>query len=86
MNVIVLLGVGISLILTLPTIFIGRFIIGFTGGVFNMITSKSIYESLNEKLNGVFGCLTNCAICLGGIIVSALGLSLPIEPELQKDD
>lgn len=86
MNAVVLVGVGISLILTLPTILIGRFIIGFTGGVFNMITSKCVYECVNEKLNGMFGCLTNCAICFGGIIVGALGLALPMDAEDQKDD
>ena len=47
MDIVVLVGVGISLIFSLPTILLGRFIIGYTGGVFNMICSKSVLEVVN---------------------------------------
>lgn len=44
LGILVLIGSGVSLIKTIPTIFIGRFICGFTGGVYTMICSKAIFE------------------------------------------
>lgn len=83
---IVFIGSGLSLILTVPTLLIGRFVIGFTGGVFNLLASKCMYESVNEKLYRVFGCITNVAICLGGTICAALGLILPTDPHYYRED
>ena len=83
---IVFIGSGLSLILTVPTLLIGRFVIGFTGGVFNLLASKCMYESVNEKLYRVFGCITNVAICLGGTICAALGLILPTDPQYYRED
>jgi MFS family permease len=81
MSGLVFTGSGISLIKTIPTIIIGRFICGFTGGVFNMICSKSILESVNPKLNDILGTTTNLSICLSGIICALLGMSIPTDYE-----
>lgn len=82
----IFVGSGLSLIETIPTIIIGRIINGFSAGVFNMICSKSMFESVTPKLNDVFGCLTNLSYCAGGIICAAIGLSLESTQEGLKND
>jgi hypothetical protein len=45
-----------------------------------------MFESVSQKLNDVFGCLTNFAYCGGGIICSAIGLAIEnTEEGLQND-
>lgn len=39
-------GVTLTLILTFPTLVIGRFIVGFASGVLNMCHVKAVYESV----------------------------------------
>lgn len=46
MNAFIVIGAGISLILTVPTIVIGRFVCGVAAGVLNMVTMKSIFETV----------------------------------------
>ena len=48
MNIFIYIGASISLILTVPTICIGRFICGLAAAVFNMTLMKTIYETVPE--------------------------------------
>lgn len=84
-SVLIYIGAGITLILTVPTIIIGRFICGIAAGILTMCNAKSIVETVPVKYNGVFGALTNILICYGGLIALSLGLALPDE-EHYKDD
>jgi MFS family permease len=44
-QLVAIVGCGISLVRTLPTILIGRFLIGLCAGVMNVCTGKSIVET-----------------------------------------
>ena len=48
MNIFIYIGASISLILTVPTICIGRFICGLAAAVFSMTLMKTIYETVPE--------------------------------------
>lgn len=77
MNAIIFIGTGISLILTIPTLLIGRFLCGCAAGVFNICTSKSIYETSPQSLSSLFEPMTNISINFAGVIALLLGLALP---------
>ena len=77
MNVAIIIGTLITLILTIPTIMIGRFICGCAAGVFNICMSKSICESVPASRSSIFEPMTNISICVAGVICLFLGLALP---------
>lgn len=82
MNILILVGVAISLFQTIPTIFIGRFIQGCAAGVMQMCGIKSIFESVPGRLLGVYGSFTNIFLNSGGLICVILGaISLPANPD-----
>jgi len=45
-----------------------------------------MYETVPESLSGTFGTLTNLYACVGGMQCALLGMILPHEPSLYKDD
>ena len=77
MDVAIIVGTGLTLILTIPTLMVGRFICGCAAGVFNVVMGKSINESIPTSKLGLFEPILNVAICLGMLICLLLGLSLP---------
>jgi hypothetical protein len=79
MSVFIYVGVGLTLIRTIPTIMVGRGLCGFAAGVFNMINAKCIFESVPAKYAGIMGCSTNINMVLFGLICSLLGMSLPAD-------
>lgn len=81
MNALVIVGAGITLIRTVPTIMIGRFLCGFAAGTLNMCCSKSIVETVPLKYSGAFGATTNIFLNIGALICSVLGMALPAEQE-----
>ena len=80
MNGFIFVGAGISLILTVPTIIIGRFICGLAAGVLNMVTMKSIFETVPVQYAGVFGSLTNIFLNVGLLLTVILGMAIPNNP------
>jgi MFS family permease len=74
---IVYLGSGLTLIRTIPTIILGRFLHGFASAIFSLIMAKSIFETVPENQRGVFGGLTNILICFSGLLCLFMGLLLP---------
>jgi MFS family permease len=77
MNAAIILGTSITLIRTIPTIMIGRFICGCAAGVFNICMSKSICETVPASKSSIFEPMTNISINLAGVIALLLGLTLP---------
>jgi len=77
MDATVIIGALITMILTVPTLLIGRFICGFAAGVFNICMAKIINESVPPSMSYIFEPMTNIAINFGGVISLLLGLTLP---------
>lgn len=86
MNVLVVLGTGISLVRTIPTLIIGRFISGFAAGVLTAAMTKCIVETLPGDIAGMFGAATAISINFAGVICLILGLTLPNDPTQYKND
>jgi MFS family permease len=86
MNGLVLIGTSISLIRTIPTLLIGRFINGFSSGVLTTAMTKCIVETLPSQIAGMFGAATAISINFAGVICLILGLTLPDNPTQYKDD
>lgn len=77
MNAAIIIGTAITLILTVPTIMIGRFICGCASGVFNIIMFKSIFETIPASKLSIFEPMTNISICVAGVVALLLGITLP---------
>jgi MFS family permease len=86
MNGLVIIGTSISLIRTIPTIIIGRFVSGFAAGVLTTAMTKCIVETLPNEIAGMFGAATAISINFAGVICLVLGLLLPDDPAQYKDD
>ena len=77
MNAAIIVGTFITLILTIPTLIIGRFICGCAAGVFNICMAKSICETIPLSRSSIFEPMTNISICVAGVICLLLGSTLP---------
>lgn len=86
MDIFVLIGSGISLIQTIPTILIRRFIYGFAAGVLTAAMTKCMCETVPLNLASVFGAFTAVSINAAGVICLLLGLTLPSNPKQYKYD
>lgn len=86
MNILIYIGASFTLVRTLATILIGRFICGFAAGIFQMCSIKSIFETVPEKHCGVFGSLTNIFLNFGGLFCVVLGMAVPQNEEDYADD
>jgi MFS family permease len=86
MDVLVILGTGISLIMTIPTIIIGRFLSGFAAGVLTAAMTKCIVETIPPNIANSFGASTAISINFAGVICLVLGLALPDDPTQYKND
>ena len=86
MNVLIAIGTGISLILTIPTLVIGRLISGFAAGVLTICVNTCIYETVPLTMASTFGAHTSIAIDFAGLFCLLLGLALPENKEYFADD
>lgn len=77
MDIVIIVGTLLTLIRTIPTIIVGRFICGCASGVFNICMSKSISESVPASRASIFQPATNIGIRGAGVICLLLGLTLP---------
>ena len=72
-----------SLICMYDTVFcliLGRFLLGISAGLANVIFSKSINENFPEKLSSQLAMLCNASICSGIFVAFSMGGILP-DPE-----
>ena len=81
-----IVGSGITMICTVPTLCLGRFLCGITAGVVNNVMGKSLDETIPVKASGQFGTLLNTYICIGFPISYLLGAFLPDEPDEMAED
>ena len=86
MDILILIGSGITLILTIPTILIGRLIYGFAAGVLTVSMQKCMCETVPLSLTSIFGAFTGIYINFAGVICLLLGLTLPSDVSQYRND
>ena len=80
------MGAAITLVRTVPTICVGRFLYSVTAGHMNIIMGKAIDETLPVSISGKFGTLTNTYICFGVMGIFFLGVLIPEDPDEYVND
>lgn len=81
------IGVALTLIRTLPTMLIGRFITGWAGGIFQMCNIKAVQETPPAKWVGVYNTAPGAFLAIGVFLVAFIGgVSLPEDEEDYKED
>ena len=76
-NCVGILAVGMTLILNVYSICIGRLLFGFCGGVFGVALPRMIEETVPSQLTGPFGIVTNLSVNTGGLVAILMGAGLP---------
>ena len=76
-NYIVFFATALIMVLNLYTILVGRFLLGFAGGV--MICGSNLYisETVPSTQREIYGTAINAGIITGLLITSLFGLLLP---------
>jgi len=86
-SISLVIGVVLTLIQTFPTMCIGRFISGFSGGIFQMCNIKAVQETLPNRLVGVYGSSSGAFLAIGVFLAAFIGgVTLPADKEDYKDD
>ena len=81
LDVIIAIGVGISLIKSFPAILVGRFIFGIGGGALLVICPKFVNEICPMKIVGPVGSINQIQIVSGMLTVYLVSLPLPFQGE-----
>jgi MFS family permease len=76
-QVVALIGCGLTLVRTLPTICLGRFMIGLCAGCMNVAAAKCIDETVPSQLQSAFGATTNLVTMFACMLAMILGFILP---------
>lgn len=87
-NVVAAIGTSLTMVLNLPMICVGRFIFGFSCGVFSVAGPKMLDETVPIQLISSFGTATNSFLAGGIMIAIVLGILLPeeVDKQGQMDD
>ena len=90
LNLILLIGVGISLIgQEFWIICIGRFFWGVAFGSFSVVSAKFVNEISPIEYSGTFGATNQMSLCFGAALPGTLSLAYPVGDafdSLPKDD
>lgn len=81
-NILSVISLCTTLILSLPAIVIGKFLFGFSSGVINVAHTKMLDETVPVDLLGAFGIATNLYICFGIGLAMIVGAGLPEEGDI----
>lgn len=82
-----IIGVALSLVLNLPAMIIGRLLIGFSGGMYQLCQIKAIQETVPSKQNATFATSPGGFVGTGCFLVCFVGgVSLPADEENYADD
>jgi len=76
-NVVGVVAVGLTLILNVYAICLGRLVFGFCGGIFGVALPRMIEETVPQRLLGPFGIVTNLSVNTGGLVAILMGAGLP---------
>ena len=80
LNVVLSIGVGISLIgHEVWIIAIGRFIWGIGYGAFSVLSAKFLYEITPFELIGPFGAMSQLSLTFGATLPSSLAFAYPTD-------
>ena len=82
----IFIGTLFTMVQSLFTLCLGRFICGISGGVLSVVMSKSMNETVPNEISGSFGAMTNLYIVVGLLFAAAMGGVLPTDPELYVAD
>ena len=84
-SVLAIIGCGMALVPNLTVISIGRFLYGFSSGVFCSAGPKILNETIPTHLwDFGFGCSTNISINFFVFTSMLLGIGMPQDPEVLK--
>mgnify|MGYP001123620293 CR=1 FL=1 len=75
-NVVLTVGVLLSIINSFPLLCIGKFIYGVSIGCFSVFCPKYIEETAPLEIKGPSGALTQTCICFGLLIAFTIGLPI----------
>jgi len=75
-NVVLVIGVGISEIKSFGAIIAGRFVMGASAGSFSVISPMFISEICPPNLAGPFGVINQFMVCFGIIVIYVMGVAL----------
>jgi len=78
-EIIAIIAVICTQFMTLPSICLGRFLLGYAAGVLNIVMGKSLDETVPQKYSTMFGCQTNTFICISVFLAMIMGLLLPAD-------
>ena len=84
-NVFGIFSILLKLILTQPTVLLGRFLSGLSGGISNVCFSKAINDYIPASVVQSYSILINAGICFGLFISNLFGLLVPIEDANDPD-
>ena len=85
-NVLVTIGVGITLINNSGVILVGRFIFGMAAGTFTVICPKFVSELSPPEYKGPFGAVSQFMCTVGIFLVNLLCVSIPDYSKLVNED
>ena len=88
LNLILIVGVGISLIgQNIYIVCAGRFIWGIAFGAFSVVSAKFVNEIVPIELGGSFGAINQMALCFGSALPGTMALAYPDSfSDVSKDD
>jgi len=79
---VMLVGVGLTLIQTFPTMVIGRFTTGAASSVYQMSNIKAVQETVPSKWRGVYGTTAGALISVGVFFITVIGaITLPTDKD-----
>ena len=84
-NVILIIGVSITLINNFILLCIGRFIYGVSVGAFSVFCPKYIAETAPVEIKGPAGALTQVCITFGILVAFTVGLGIGDVDEQEED-
>jgi MFS family permease len=77
-NLLVIISTVPQMVLTVWSLALGRFMLGFAGGAFNVITSVYMCETIPASEVSKYGVSTNLGIVIGLLLTSLIqGFTLP---------
>ena len=82
-NLLSIVGLSLSLILTFPTIIVGKLMFGITAGILSIACPKILDETIPLEHLGSYGNASNIFLCVGIGGALLIGFGLPDENDLE---